>query len=180
MLDGLLDREDRPEHVGVELAVKLVLGDRFERVELVDSRVVDQNVDFAERLVRLLEQALYVFRLRDITLDGDSLAAIAGNLVYHAVSTSLAGGVVHHDGRALSAQRLRDASANTLGGAGHDSDLAAQLAHLDFTPERRLQFDDSKIIELWAAQDYSALTTSGGQQKPTWRTAQAPAQIRAG
>jgi hypothetical protein len=57
--------------------VELGLGDRFERIELEHARVVDEHVEAAERLLRLLEQPPDVGRLRDVPLDGERLAAPA-------------------------------------------------------------------------------------------------------
>jgi len=51
------------EDVQVELLVEVLVGDALERGELVDAGIVHQDVEPAERLLRLGEQALDV-RLR--------------------------------------------------------------------------------------------------------------------
>ena len=43
-LQRLLDRQDRTQHVGVELAMELGLGDGFDRLEFVHAGVVHQDV----------------------------------------------------------------------------------------------------------------------------------------
>jgi hypothetical protein len=48
MLGRFLGGKDSAEHVGVELQVKFVLGDVFERLEVIDAGIVHQNVDAAE------------------------------------------------------------------------------------------------------------------------------------
>ena len=53
VLHRLLRGEEQPEDVQVELLVEVLLGDAFERGELVDAGVVHQDVEPAERLLRL-------------------------------------------------------------------------------------------------------------------------------
>ena len=79
MLYRLLRRQNQTENIGIELPMKLVLRHRFERFELVDAGVVNQNVELAECFLRLDKQALDVLLLRNIGLDGDCLAAALCN-----------------------------------------------------------------------------------------------------
>src|SRR6266481_4534500 len=48
MLGRFLGGKDSAEHVGVELQVEFVLGDVFERLEVIDAGIIHQNVDAAE------------------------------------------------------------------------------------------------------------------------------------
>ena len=128
VLQRFLDRQDRTEDVGVELAMEFVFGDILERSERVDAGVVHQHVRRAEGLLRLRKEPFHVGRFRDVALDCDRLAALAGNLRDHAVRSLLAGGIVHCHCGAGSAQALRNRRADTLRGACHDSHLATQFA----------------------------------------------------
>ncbi len=73
------------QDVGVELAVELFFRDFFQWGELVDARVIHQHVEFAEGLFDLADQALHVFLLGHVALDGHSLAAIRGDFRHHAL-----------------------------------------------------------------------------------------------
>jgi hypothetical protein len=138
MLQRFLRREEEPEDVQVELLVEVLLGDVFERRELVDAGIVHQDVERAERLLRLGEQALDVRLSRDIGLHRNGLAALAGDLGHHAVGAVLAGGVVDDDRRAFIRQMLGDGGANPLGCPGHDRHLVRELAHV-LVPHVRLR-----------------------------------------
>src|SRR3954468_7283110 len=60
LLDGFLRREDETEDIDVELSVEVLFGDVFERDKFVNAGVVDENIQRAERLLRLREQAINV------------------------------------------------------------------------------------------------------------------------
>ena len=77
VLDGFLRREEQAEHVEIELLVKVLGGHVLERRELVDAGVVDQDVEPAERLLRLGEEPLDVGLLGHVRLHRDGLAALA-------------------------------------------------------------------------------------------------------
>ena len=78
MLDRFLRRQHQAQHVEVELLVEVLGGDVFQRGELVDAGVVDQDVELAERLLRLGEQPSGCPPvLADVGLHGDGLAALA-------------------------------------------------------------------------------------------------------
>jgi hypothetical protein len=49
MFQRLLRREDQAEHVQIELLPEMVLGDLFQRRELLNAGVVHENVNAAER-----------------------------------------------------------------------------------------------------------------------------------
>jgi hypothetical protein len=58
------------KNVCIEQSVKLSLGDFFQRDEFINAGVIDQNVDFAERFLRLSEEPFNFSFLRDVALDG--------------------------------------------------------------------------------------------------------------
>ena len=57
-LDGLLRSEDRAQHIGVELAMKILFGHRLERREAEHASVVDEDAGRAELRLGLGEQTL--------------------------------------------------------------------------------------------------------------------------
>ena len=91
MLDRLLRREQQAQHVQVEHLVEVLGRDLLERGELVDAGVVDEDVELAERLLRLGEEPPDVGLLGDVGLHGDGLAALASDLGDDAVGPFLAG-----------------------------------------------------------------------------------------
>ena len=109
-----------------------VLGrDLLDRSELVDARVVDQDVEPAERLLRLGEQPPDVGLPGHVRLHGDGLAPLAGDLGDDAVGPLLAGRVVDDDRRPFGRQVLRDRRPDPLGRARDDRDLAREFARHD-------------------------------------------------
>ena len=80
----------------------------------------------------LREEAADVGLLGDVGLDGDGLAALAGDLGDDAVGPLLAGGVVDDHRRPFGGEVLRDRRPDALGRAGDDGDLAREfLRHGD-------------------------------------------------
>ena len=65
MLECLLSGEKHSENVCIKHFVELLLGDFFERDELVNAGVIDHDVDLPERFLRLSEQSLDVGLLGD-------------------------------------------------------------------------------------------------------------------
>src|SRR5262249_13315242 len=65
-LHGFPGGEQQAEHVEVELAVKQVFGDVFKRSELIDARVVHQNVELAVGGFYFGEQLRDVCRFRNV------------------------------------------------------------------------------------------------------------------
>jgi hypothetical protein len=101
-------------------------GDLRQRGELVGAGVVDEDVDPAERLLRLGEQAADVGRPGHVGLHREGPAALARDLGDDPVGPLLAGGVVDDDGRALGGQLLCDGGADPLGRAGDNRDLSRE------------------------------------------------------
>jgi hypothetical protein len=119
-----LRHQQRAQDIDVELAVKLLGRHALQRLEAKHSRVVDDDVRRAKLASRRREQPLYVCRLRDIALNGDSSAIVAHDLRHHALRARWVGGIVHHHGGACRSQRLRDAGPDALRCARHHCHLA--------------------------------------------------------
>ena len=56
----LLCRQQQAEYIGIELAVEFVFRDLFERGELVDTGIIDQDVEPAEGLFRFGKESGYI------------------------------------------------------------------------------------------------------------------------
>jgi len=121
--------------------VELLLRDLPERRKLVDARVVDKDVQAAEGFLGLGEEALHIGCLGHIPLHRDRFAALSHDLGNHTVGALFAGGVIHHDGRSLRGQALRNTLANSLGCAGDDRDFIVQLTHCSL-PMMVVYFDN--------------------------------------
>jgi hypothetical protein len=134
VLHCLFRREEKAEDVDVEMLVKMLFGHPFERRELVSPGVVDEDIDSAERPLRVRKEALDVRGLRDIGLHGDRFAPTRGNLPDDALGVRLAQRIVHDDRSAFFRQRLRDTRPDALGRAGHDGDLSFELLAHVLTP----------------------------------------------
>jgi hypothetical protein len=63
------------------MLVEMFLRYVFKRSKLINSSVVDQNVEPAECLFRFSEKAIDVFLLRDVGLHGDGFSAALRNFV---------------------------------------------------------------------------------------------------
>ena len=159
MLERLLRGEDQAEDVEVELLVEVLGRHLLERGELVDARVVDQDVEPAERLLRLGEQAEDVGGIGHVRLHGDRLAPLGGDLGHDAVRAFLAGGVVDDHGRPRLGQVFRDGGTDALGRAGDDGDLAREslrhcLAPVNGSAPFAGDFCTAKVnIPPWTARD---------------------------
>ena len=84
MLDRFLRGEEQAEDIHVEVFVELFLGDLFKWRPVVNSGVVDQDIDLAEGL--LLRKKSFDFRLLgDVRLYGDRFAAALCDFVNDAI-----------------------------------------------------------------------------------------------
>src|SRR5262245_13615201 len=109
--------------------MELIIGDLFERYELVDSGIVHQHVEPVEGLLRFRKQPLHVGALCDIAFDSNGLTAICSDVADNAVCALLVGRVVHHDCGAWLAQALGDRRTDAFRCAGYDRHLVLQTAH---------------------------------------------------
>jgi hypothetical protein len=117
MLDRLLRRENEPEHIQVEVLVKVLLGDVLERHELVDPGIVDEDVDAAERLLRRGEEMLDVPPASRRWRGRRCLPALVRDLSHDSIRAFLAGEIVDDDRGPLRRHMCRDGSADSLGSA---------------------------------------------------------------
>src|SRR5438034_11801951 len=105
MLDGFLRGEERTQDVQVELLVEVLFGDAFERRGLVNSGVVEEDVEPAECPLRLGEETLDVCLLRDVCLHRNGLAASAYNLRDRVVGAlHLVAEIIRRGGKAITVQ----------------------------------------------------------------------------
>ncbi len=77
--------------------MKRRLGDRFDRCEFVNARIIHEDVESAIFLHGRVDDALDLGRLGDIALHGDRFTAGRRNLVDDLVGAGLAGGVIYND-----------------------------------------------------------------------------------
>ena len=89
------------EYINVEHLVEVVFGDIFNGSELIDAGVVDEDVEAAIVLDGCVDDALRFSGLGDVSADSDGFAAGCGDGGDDDVGTSLAGGIVDHDGCAF-------------------------------------------------------------------------------
>jgi len=94
--------------------VKFVFRDPIERQKIIDAGIIDQNVEPAERLLRLREDFLHIRRLGDVAMHGDRFAALGFNVRDDALSAFLARGVVDDDRRPFGREPFGDSRANAL------------------------------------------------------------------
>ena len=127
MLDRFLRGENQAENIQIKLLVEMFVGDVFQRAEFVDARVVHENVELAERLLRFGEQAVNVHLLGNVALHGNGLAARAGDFGDDLVRAGLAGSVIDDDRRAFRREMSGDGSADAFGCARDDGDLACEF-----------------------------------------------------
>ena len=114
MLHRFLRCQNQTEHIGIELAMKLTLRHLFERFEVVHAGVIDQDVDLAERFLRLSKKPFDLFFLRDIGLDGDGFSAALTDFVNHAICALLRGSVIHDYRRAFGGEMFGDTGADSF------------------------------------------------------------------
>ena len=97
MRDRFLGGEQQAEHVEVELLAEVLLVYGFERAELINVRVVDEDIDSAELRLGFVEQFLDVLGFRDVGLDGDRIATRGFDLIDDGLCALLIGRVIDDD-----------------------------------------------------------------------------------
>ena len=131
VLRGFLRDQQQAEHIEIEMLVEMFGRDALQRRELVDARIVDENVDRAERLDGLGDHFFHMPGVGQIAMDGDGFAALADDGGDHALGGLLAGAVVDGNRRALSGEPGGDFGADAFGCAGHQRHFAFKsLGHL--------------------------------------------------
>ena len=77
VLGGFLADQQQAQHIDVECLVKMLFGDLFERLHLVDAGIVDQDVETAKGLDRRVDDGAGVGRLDTSPLTATALPPAA-------------------------------------------------------------------------------------------------------
>src|SRR5882724_5968927 len=89
VLQRLLRRQHHTKNVRVKLPVKFFFRDFFKRFEVVNSGVIDQDVDLAERFLCRPKELFDFLLLRNIALDRDRFAAALCDFAHDLVRVCL-------------------------------------------------------------------------------------------
>ena len=89
MLQPLLSGEEHSENVRIKHSVELLLGDFFQRHELVNAGVVDHDVDLPERFLRSANSLSTSAFFATLALHRDSFSAALGDFIDHAIRVLL-------------------------------------------------------------------------------------------
>jgi hypothetical protein len=104
--------------------VELLLGDFFQRNELVNTGVIDQDVDLAECFLCFGEESLDVCFTGDVALDSDSFSAALTDFVDDAVGIVFCGRVVNNYRCPFLPQLFGDARADPFRRSRHNCDFS--------------------------------------------------------
>ena len=104
--------------------MEVLFGDGFQRSELINARVVDQDVQPPERVSGVGKQPFDVGLSSDICLHGDSLAAGLGDFFNDLTRSSFTGGIIDNYRRPFGCESLGDGGANSFGCPGDECDFA--------------------------------------------------------
>src|SRR5262249_34040567 len=115
MLERLLGCEKYTENVCIKHPVELLLGDFFQRYELIDAGVIDHDVELAESFLCFGKQSVDFCLFRDVALDRDRLSTALANFVDKAICTLFVGPIINDHGRPLVCELFCDACANSFG-----------------------------------------------------------------
>ena len=110
---GLRGKYDA-ENVDIELFMKRVLSYTFERGEVIDTGVVNDNIEASVILYGRIDESLGLGSFGDISLHGNGLAARRINGVYDGIRARLTGCIADYDGCAFRGQRFRDSGSNSF------------------------------------------------------------------
>ena len=122
--------------------VEVFFGHLDERPVADDARVVDQDVDLAERVDGRLHDALSAVELRDrvVARDGlaserlDLLAHLRRGVLFRAPAVDAAADVVDDDARAFAGHAQHELAADPASGPGDDGDPTVQQPHVSSRP----------------------------------------------
>jgi len=123
MFGCFLRGEEQAEDVEIEVFVKVVGGNALDRGKLVDSGIVDKNIEPAEGFLGFGEEAYDVGFLGNVGLNRDGFAPLLLDFCDDAVGSFLAGRIVHDDGSAFGCKLLGDCGADAFGRAGYHGDV---------------------------------------------------------
>ena len=109
--------------------VDVLGGDGFEREELVDAGVVDEDVEAAEGLGGLRYELGDLGRIGQVGLHGDGLASGGLYSLDEGFGGSSTARVVDHDGGSVGGETLGDGGAYSFGGAGYEGNFSLKIGH---------------------------------------------------
>jgi hypothetical protein len=125
---SFLCADKHPEGVDAHDAVEVVFVDAHERKRLVETGVVEHDVEPAETVNRFLNRLLHLLPFRDIERHGDCLFAFLGHTVRNGFGLR-AIDVRNDDRGAFLSESPSDALAETLSAAGDNHNLVAKTIH---------------------------------------------------
>src|SRR6202021_3862919 len=85
---------EQAEHIDIEVAMEVLLGEAVDGREAVNTRIVDQDIDVTEGLFGFGEEAPDVRCGGDVALHGDGLAALSGDIGDDLICALAAGSIV--------------------------------------------------------------------------------------
>src|ERR1700686_1775907 len=130
MLDGGLRRKDRSEYVDIENPVELFFSHRLDWRELINARVIDQDVNPTVILYRCIDDGLCIRSLGNITLDRDGSTTRFGDGSDNIVSPRFTGRIIYDYRRAFRRQCLHDSRSDAFGRPGNDCHLTCESTHV--------------------------------------------------
>ena len=113
--------------------MELLFSDRFDRGELVNARVVDQDIQTAVILDGCIDDALRLGGFRDVAPHGNCPATGCSDGGHHGICSGFAGGIVDHNRSAFCGECLSDGGSDTFGCACDDCDLTFEFTHVHFS-----------------------------------------------
>ena len=134
MLDRFLRGEEQPKDIHVEVFVELFLGDLFKWRPVVNSGVVDQDIDLAEGLLCCGKESFDFRLLGDVRLYGDRFAAALCDFVNDAIGAFFGGRVIDDDGCTFSRKLFCDVGADSFRRTGYDCDFSCKFSIFHCVP----------------------------------------------
>jgi len=114
MSHGFLRNQQQAKHIKIKMLVEVFGGDVVQGRELVETRVVDEDVDHTERLDGLSDHGFHLVGVGEIAMDSDGFASLAGDGRHHAVRSLPAGTVVDGNRGTLSRKTSGDFGTDAL------------------------------------------------------------------
>ena len=134
MLDRFLRGEEQAEDIHVKVFVELLLGDLFKWRPVVNSGVVDQDIDLAEGLLRCGKKSFDFRLLGDVRPHGNRFAAALCDFVNDAIGAFFRGSVIDDHGCAFSRELFCDVGADSFRRTGYDCDFSCKFSIFHCVP----------------------------------------------
>ena len=129
MLDRFLRGEEQAKDIHIKVFVELFLGDLFKWRPVVNSGVVDQDIDLAEGFLCCGKESFDFRLLGDVRLYGDRFAAALCDFVNDAIGAFFGGSVIDYDGCAFSRELFCDVGADSFLRTGYDRDFSCKFSN---------------------------------------------------